>query len=244
MSYLYLFADPWCIPSDVQAEIIWFFLLLSEIHRYSFLVLVFRSSIPLWAITAVAIDKFCSALTFTSLPGKFTRTILKQNITPGVSLRTVLCSFSGLLMALEQDPNFHLNKLLKRASAFPGESGSLKHPKQHEGEIFEPGTTSVNRVANCKVLVVGAGGLGCELLKDLALNGFKDLTVIDADIIDITNLNRQFLFRMKDVGTSKSKGECFLPWMLVKICSGRTSRTFSPKHRTLPLYDSEPDSHR
>jgi len=59
-------------------------------------------------------------------------------------------------------------------------------------------------VLESRVLMVGAGGIGCELLKNLVLTGFKDIVIIDLDTIDVSNLNRQFLFQKQHVGKSKS----------------------------------------
>ncbi|XP_022955969.1 NEDD8-activating enzyme E1 catalytic subunit [Cucurbita moschata] len=82
----------------------------------------------------------------------------------------------------------------------------LLRPGNLIGANFEPGSQLRDDLQQyVKVLVIGAGGLGCELLKDLALSGFRNLEVIDMDRIEVTNLNRQFLFRLDDVGKPKAE---------------------------------------
>jgi ubiquitin-like 1-activating enzyme E1 B len=53
-------------------------------------------------------------------------------------------------------------------------------------------------------LLVGAGGIGCELLKNLLLTGFGEIHIVDLDTIDLSNLNRQFLFRHEHIKKSKA----------------------------------------
>ncbi|OWP00707.1 hypothetical protein B2J93_1310 [Marssonina coronariae] len=59
-------------------------------------------------------------------------------------------------------------------------------------------------VKEAKILMVGAGGIGCELLKNLVLSGFGEIHIVDLDTIDLSNLNRQFLFRHEHIKKSKA----------------------------------------
>jgi len=55
-----------------------------------------------------------------------------------------------------------------------------------------------------KTLVVGAGGIGCEVIKSLAIDGNHSMYVIDFDTVSLSNLSRQFFYSEKDIGEEKA----------------------------------------
>jgi sulfur-carrier protein adenylyltransferase/sulfurtransferase len=66
------------------------------------------------------------------------------------------------------------------------------------------GQNRQTRLKESKVLVVGAGGLGCPALLYLSAAGVGTIGIVDADVVHISNLQRQILFTMNDLGKSKA----------------------------------------
>ena len=62
-----------------------------------------------------------------------------------------------------------------------------------------------NKIQNARIMVVGAGALGNELVKNLTLLGIGNIIILDMDSIENSNLTRSVLFRRSDVGRFKAE---------------------------------------
>jgi molybdopterin/thiamine biosynthesis adenylyltransferase len=72
------------------------------------------------------------------------------------------------------------------------------------------GSDLVETIRDCRLFMIGAGAIGCELLKNYAMIGLGtgsdgQIIVTDPDVIEVSNLNRQFLFREKHLRKAKSQ---------------------------------------
>jgi len=71
--------------------------------------------------------------------------------------------------------------------------------------LSEIGQVGQDKLAKAKVLVVGAGGLGCPVLQYLVAAGIGTVGIIDFDVVEESNLQRQVLFGMSSLGQNKAK---------------------------------------
>ena len=68
----------------------------------------------------------------------------------------------------------------------------------------EIGDAGQEKLKNAKVLVIGAGGLGCPVLQYIVTAGVGTIGIVDFDIVEIHNLHRQILYTEKHLGHSKA----------------------------------------
>jgi molybdopterin/thiamine biosynthesis adenylyltransferase/rhodanese-related sulfurtransferase len=71
--------------------------------------------------------------------------------------------------------------------------------------LKEFGESGQQKLLQSKVLVIGAGGLGCPALQYLAAAGVGTIGIVDDDVVSLTNLHRQILYSTLDIGFSKAE---------------------------------------
>lgn len=70
--------------------------------------------------------------------------------------------------------------------------------------LKEFGTAGQQKLLQAKVLVIGAGGLGCSALQYLTAAGIGAIGIVDDDVVSLSNLHRQVLYSVADIGESKA----------------------------------------
>lgn len=126
----------------------------------------------------------------------------------GLTAQEILKAVSGKFNPIQQwmyfDSLESLPESTKRSEELCAPVGS-----RYDGQIAVFGREYQEKLSNVKQFLVGAGAIGCEMLKNWAMIGLGtgpngQITITDMDSIEKSNLNRQFLFRPKDVGKMKS----------------------------------------
>jgi len=79
--------------------------------------------------------------------------------------------------------------------------------ERYQRQVILPdfGEEGQRKLLNAKVLVIGAGGLGCPALQYLAAAGIGTIGIVDHDTVSLNNLHRQVIYSVSDIGLSKAK---------------------------------------
>ncbi len=74
------------------------------------------------------------------------------------------------------------------------------------------GALGQQKISDAKILLCGAGGIGSHLLCNLLSLGIHHIGIVERDLVEYSNLNRQIIYTVDDIG--KSKAECAGKWAL------------------------------
>jgi ubiquitin-activating enzyme E1 len=104
--------------------------------------------------------------------------------------------------------HMYFDSLESLPAELPTEADAAPANSRYDGQIAVFGKSFQSKIANHRQFLVGSGAIGCEMLKNWSMMGLATgpsgvIHVADLDTIEKSNLNRQFLFRAKDLGKFK-----------------------------------------
>jgi molybdopterin/thiamine biosynthesis adenylyltransferase/rhodanese-related sulfurtransferase len=84
--------------------------------------------------------------------------------------------------------------------------------ERYQRQIILPefGEGGQQKLLKSKVLVIGAGGLGCPVLQYLTAAGIGTIGIVDDDVVALNNLHRQVLYSVNDIGSSKAERAAYI----------------------------------
>jgi len=123
----------------------------------------------------------------------------------GIAAQEVMKACSGKFMPIKQWLYFDALECLPEDRSKLTEAGCKALNTRYDGQAAVFGHDFQAHISKQKFFVVGAGAIGCELLKNFAMMGLGKMIVTDMDTIEKSNLNRQFLFRPWDIQKLKSQ---------------------------------------
>jgi len=150
--------------------------------------------------------------------------------------------------------HMYFDSLESLPDTLPSEEDCQPTNSRYDGQVAVFGRAFHEQISNHRQFLVGSGAIGCEMLKNWSMMGLGSgpdgiVHVTDLDTIEKSNLNRQFLFRPKDLGKFKAEVAAVAvaemnPDLTNKIIAKQepVGTTTEGEHESSLLWDSPLDS--
>jgi ubiquitin-activating enzyme E1 len=123
-----------------------------------------------------------------------------NSIIGGLTAHNIISGISNKYTPINQWLYYQCTKICT-----PVHTHKLKYSPIYQNQIKVIGTELQEKLNKTKLFIVGSGAIGCEHLKNFSMMGIGNQIITDMDIIEKSNLSRQFLFRNSDIGKSKAE---------------------------------------
>lgn len=123
-----------------------------------------------------------------------------NSIIGGLAAHNIISGLSNKYTPIKQWLYYDCNKICT-----PDHTYKWKYSPTYQNQVKVIGTELQEKINNTKLFIVGSGAIGCEHLKNFSMMGIGKQTITDMDVIEKSNLSRQFLFRNTDIGKFKAE---------------------------------------